>query len=115
MKSRFSSYVNGVLHICNAKEKSSGFAAVKNKIAVDDLEIIEKLAYGEMSKRNEDIEFAESRGKKLSLKVKTRLRDYVTTNHYVVINKVLYNLWQIDYSTEKQEMYFYLEEERKLL
>lgn len=115
MKSRFPSYINGVLQVCNAKEKSSGFAAVKNKIAVDDLEVVEKLAYGEMSKRNEDIEFAESRGKKLSLKVRTRLRDNITTNHYVLINNVLYNLWQIDYSTEKQEMYFYLEEERKLL
>lgn len=113
MKSRFSTYNDGVVHICDAKERKTNFGAVKNATARNDLTDVIKLNYSECSKRDEDIEFASSQGRTLSVKLKTRSYKVVPTQK-AVIEDMLYSIIKIDHDRSKREMYIYLEEERKL-
>lgn len=113
MKSRFSAYNDGIVHICEAEERKNNFGAVKNTTARDELVDVIKLNYSECSKRDEDIEFASSQGHTLSVKLKTRSYKIVPTQK-AVIEDTLYSIIKIDHDRAKQEMYIYLEEERKL-
>ena len=105
LKSRFSNYNDGIVYIVKKKQKSTDFNAAKNALSRDDLEEVVKLAYEEKSKRDEDIEFASSQGRTLSLKIKTRK---------AIAGDTLYSIIKLDHDRAKQEMYIYLEEERKL-
>ena len=113
-KKKFGSYNDGMLYLCRAKEKKTSFGAVKNVTSENDLEKIVKLAFEEKSVREEDEDFAKSKGRTLSMKVKTRLYPYVSTDMKVLIQSTLYSIIQKDRDKEKQELYIYLEEERKL-
>ena len=77
MKSRFSTFNDGVLFICKPESDHSTFNAVKNPKKKTELDKILKLNYDEMSRREQDLQFAESQGRNLTLKVKTRLRSQV--------------------------------------
>ena len=55
-----------------AQKKQNDFSTPVNTKSKKDLEFVVELAYKEMSKRDQDDQFAESIGRKLSLKVKTR-------------------------------------------
>lgn len=114
MKSRFSTFNDGVLFICKPESDHSSFNAVKNPIKKTELDKILKLNYDEMSRREQDLQFAESQGRNLTLKVKTRLRSQVTKFHQVLIGDMLYSIIYLDINRDKSEMYFYLEEVRKL-
>ena len=74
---------------------------------------IDKLMFKEMSKREQDITFAESKDKELSLKIKCRYYP-VQSNQKAVIEDVLYSIFKIDYDSEKKFVYLYLEKEREL-
>ena len=111
---RFSTYNDGMLFVCRNNTERSDFAAVKNAKAKNDLSIEQKLAFDEMSKRDEDMMFAESIGRKLSMKVKTRLVPSVSNQNQVIIEKTLYSIYKIDFDRKKKEMYIYLEEERQI-
>ena len=112
MKSRFNTYNNGVLQICEAPNTVSDFNAVKNVTAASDLTVLYSLRYAEMSKREKDMQFAESLGKSLDLKVKTPYIKDVSTSHRVLIGKGLYSIYQTDYSADKTTLFLYLEKER---
>lgn len=114
MRSKFSKYNDGMLQICTQNQKKTDFAAAHNVTKLADLEMVSKMAYGEMSKRAEDMEFAESQGRSLSMKVRVRLVDFIKSSHSVLIGKTLYDIYKLDSSREKQEMYLYLEEVRKV-
>jgi hypothetical protein len=105
---------SGVLYICLPSEEKSSFAAVKNQVRAADLNKILKLNYDEKSRRESDMEFAESRDRTLNLKVRTRLREVVNSTHKVLIGKTLYSIIYIDPDRAAGEMYLYLEEERKV-
>ena len=113
-KSRFSVYNDGFLHVCNPDTEKSDFNAVKNTTKLEDLSVVLKLAYEEMSKRDKDLDFAESQGRALTIKVRTRLHHSVTKRHQVVINNTLYAIIHLDTDLAREEMYFYLEEVRHL-
>ena len=114
MKSRFSTFNDGVLFICKPESDYSSFNAVKNPTKKTELDKILKLNYDEMSRREQDLQFAESQGRNLTMKVKTRLRNQVTKFHQVLIEDVLYSIIDLDKDRDGAEMYLYLEEVRKL-
>ena len=113
LKSRFSLYNDGIVYIVRKKPKSTNFNAAKNALSRDDLEEVVKLAYEEKSKRDEDVEFASSQGRTLSLKIKTRSYK-VDPTLKAIAGDTLYSIIKLDHDRAKQEMYIYLEEERKL-
>ena len=114
MKSKFSKYIDGVLKICKQNEQKTDFAAVQNITSTNNLDVISKMAFGEMSKRVQDIEFAESQGHSLSMKVRVPLVDFISNSNVVLIGNTLYDIYKLDISREKQEIYLYLEEARKI-
>lgn len=103
---KFAQYNDGVLTICKDKGERSSFAAKVNANSLDDLEVVFKLAFAEMSKRESDLEFAESMQFSLDYKVKTRFVNGVTNKHKAVIGDALYDVSYID--TTKTEMFLYL-------
>ena len=113
-KSRFSTFNDGVLWICEPESASSDFGAVKNTLKKDQLVKLGKLDYKKMSKRDQDLDFAERRDRTLNTKVKCRLRTWLTSSHQILIGNMLYSIIYIDMDNNAQEMYLYLEEVRKL-
>lgn len=107
-------YNSGVLYICLPSEEKNSFAVVKNQVRAADLCKVLKLNFDEKSRRENDMEFAESKGRTLNLKVRTRLRENVNSTHKVLIGKVLYSIIYIDPDRAAGDMYLYLEEERQL-
>lgn len=103
---KFSTYNDGVLTIYKDKGERSSFAAKVNANSLDGLEFVVKLAFAEMSKRESDLEFAESMQFSLDYKVKTRFVNGVTNKHKAVIGDVLYDVSYID--ATKTEMFLYL-------
>ena len=73
-----------------------------------------KLAYEETSRREQDYEFARSIERSLTLKVKTPLYPNVNKKHSVLIENTQYSIFELDVDRKKNEMYFYLEEVRKI-
>lgn len=114
MKSKFSTFNDGVLFICKPESEYSSFNAVKNLSRRVDLEKIGKLNFDEMSRREQDLQFAESQGRNLTVKVKTRLQSRVTKFHQVLIEDTLYSIIDLDIDRNRSEMYLFLEEVRKL-
>lgn len=112
--SRFSTFNDGMLYVCKPESERTSFNAVKNPTHKTDITKIEKLAFCEMSKREEDMDFAESQGRTLTAKVKTRLRKNVSKLNQILIDKTLYSIIKIDKDRAREEMYIYLEEVREL-
>lgn len=113
-KQRFSVYTDGIMYICRESEQKSDFGAVKNAKRESEIIRTGKLAFREMSKRDEDLEFAESHGRTLTIKVATRLYPDISKLDQIIIGSVLYSILKIDISREKRENYIYLEEVRSL-
>lgn len=109
MKQKFSNYNDGYLKVYNDKNKKTNFNAKKNILSENDMEFVLKLAYEECNKRLEDLEFAEANGHSLNMKVKTRFHKLINEKQKVVINNMLYNIYNLDFDRQKQEIYLYLE------
>lgn len=113
-KKKFELFNDGVVYIYNAKKNKSSFNAVINPKSKEDLDFVVKLCYQELSKREEDVQFAESRNRELNLKIKCRGYKGLSINQKAVIDNVLYSVINIDYNRDKSVVYIYLEEERRL-
>lgn len=111
---KLSNYNDGYIRIYKEKELKTDFYAKKNVKTLNDLEFIIKLAYEECSKRQQDLEFAQSNGSSLNIKLKTRLYKNIENDYKVTIQNTLYDIVYIDIDRKKEEMYFYLEEVRKI-
>ena len=111
---RTSNFNDGYIRVYKEKNKESDFGARKNIKSIDDLEFIVKLAYKECNKRQQDLDFAEARNRYLSLKIKTRFYRDISNYDKVIIKNVLYDIVYFDIVREKQELFFYLEEVRKI-
>lgn len=107
-RKRILTYNDGYLLIC--KKQMEEDLTLRNPKRKDDMQPVLKLAYEEKSRRDQDIEFAESAGRSLSMKLKTRLYQTVKNTHMVMIGNVLYSIIKLDYDRANNEMYFYLEE-----
>lgn len=108
------SYNDGIVYIYSENLNETSFSAKKNVKTLDDLNFITKLFYSEESKRQQDIVFAESMDRKLTLKIKTPLSSKINSNHKAVIGDDLYDIFQLDPDKDNNELYFYLERVRKI-
>ena len=102
-------YNDGVAYIYEEKTKKSSFQAKENCKTLDDLKFIIKLNFEEMSKRQQDVMFAESLGNSLSMKIRTPLKDCVKNRHKAIINNYLYNISYVDPNKKNKDLYIYLE------
>lgn len=114
MKPKFSTYNQGILWICETSKEASSFNAPKNPTAKNDVTKIQKLDYDETSNREQDRDFAESKDRTLTLKVRTRYHASATTDRQVLIGKELYDIFYIDYDVNRVNMYMFLEKVRAL-
>ena len=106
-KVNFSTYNDGVVRIYREKERKTDFNAKQNVSALDNMTFIVRLDYQEMSKREQDLEFANQNGFSLSLKIKTRLVKGVDNKCKAIIDGYLYDVSYIDKS--RTEMFLYME------
>lgn len=111
-KKQVKRYNDGIVKIYREKIRRSNFSAKQNVSVLDDMDFIVKLAYEEVSKREQDQEFADQNDFSLSLKIKTRYVNEVDNKCKAVINGWLYDVKYVDKT--KTEIYFYLEEVRKI-
>jgi len=111
--SDFPRFNDGVASIYNETAKRTTFNAKENARGFDDLEFVCKLDFEELSKREQDQEFANANGHTLSMKIRTRFVERVKSNCKVVIGDTLYDIYDIDKT--RTELYLYLEEVRKIV
>lgn len=109
----FPKFNDGVVNVYREKERSTSFNAKVNAKGIDDLDFVCKLDYEQMSKREQDIEFANQSGHSLSMKIRTRYVGMVDNKCKVIIDSTLYDVYDIDKT--RTELYLYLEEARKIV
>lgn len=86
----------------------------KNVKGLNDLQYLSKLAFTEKTIRQEDIEFAMQQDKKITMKIVTPDDGNMDTSRCAVIGGVIYGIIHIDRDKKKNELYFYLQEIRKI-
>lgn len=111
-RNKFACYNDGVVSIYRDKSTRTNFGAKQNTRVLDDMDFIAKLDYEEMSKRQQDQDFAEQSGFSLSMKIHTRLIPNVDSKCKAVIDGTLYDVSYIDKT--RTDIFLYLEEVRKL-
>lgn len=111
-QNNFTCYNDGVVSIYKDVAERSTFGAKKNTRGLDDLEFLMKLDFKELSKREQDQEFAEQIGFSLSMKIATRLAPNMASKYKAVIGDTLYDISYLDKT--RTEAFLYLEEVRKL-
>ena len=104
---------DGFVNVYRTKEKKNDFNAPVNAKTEEDMDYIVELAYEEMSKRDQDYQFAESVGRKLSLKIKTKLFE-IDKSMKVIMEGTMYAIIKTDTDKKKELLYLYLEEERTI-
>lgn len=107
-------YNDGVAWICTEKEKAKRINAKINPVSVEDLEKHGKVHFGLLSLRSQDQEFAEKADKSLTMKIRIPTHPKLSKKHKMLIKSTLYDIFHIDLSKDKREMYVYMEEVRKL-
>ena len=110
-------YLDGFALVYRPKveENKSYFGAKVNIKKIDEMETLFKLAYSQCSKRLQDMEFVESSGRELTLKIKTRLVQGIKNTDKVIIDGTLYDIIYIDEDRINRELYLYLEENRTVI
>ena len=106
-KPKFSRYNDGVVSIYREKGKRSNFGAKENVSILDDMDFVAKLDYEILSKREQDLEFAQQQGFSLTLKLKTRCLKSVDNRCKAVIDGYLYDVSYVD--KNRFDMWLYLE------
>lgn len=107
-------YNDGIATICRPKEKERDFRAKVNPTSIKDMEIKGKIMFSISSARIEDMEYAERIGKKLTMKIKAPNHPGLKKQDNLLIENILYDIYHIDKSKDKTELYIYCEEVRKL-
>lgn len=107
MKNKFATYNDGVVSIYREKERRNDFSAKLNVKALENMEFIAKLDYHEMSKREQDLEFAQQNDFTLSVKIKTRYLKDVDNHCKAVIDGYLYDISYVDKT--RTDNFLYLE------
>lgn len=103
----FETFNDGVVSIYREKPRETDFNAKRNVSTLDDMDFIVKLNFKELSKREQDLEFAQQNDFTLSLKIKSRLVKGVDNKCKAVIDGYLYDVSFVDKS--RTELFLYLE------
>lgn len=106
-KRRASNYNDGIVELYQRLTD-------KNVKSMEDLEYLTKLAFDEKTVRQEDKEFAMQHDKQITLKIVTQDDGNMDTSRCAVIGNVIYSIIKIDRDRKKNELYFYLQEVRKI-
>lgn len=113
-KPKIQQYNDGVVSIFKSKKHKSSFGSEINDNSLDDMDFVVKLDFEELSKREEDIEFAEMRNCELSMKIRCVACNSIDTSQKALIGNVLYSIFKIDFDKSKHNVFIYLAEERHL-
>ena len=111
-KKKFDCYNDGVVVIYREKERRNDFSAKVNVSVLEDMDFIVSLNFQEMSKREQDLEFANQNDFTLSIKIKTRYFKDIDNKCKAVIDGYLYDIAYIDRT--RTELFFYLEGIKKI-
>lgn len=111
-KYKFSRYNDGMVSIYREKSRQTDFSAKRNVDALEDMDFVVKLAFEEMSKREQDLTFAEQNDFTLSMKIKTRHAPDIDNKCKAVIDGYLYDVSYVDKTRE--EAFLYLEGVKKI-
>ena len=114
MRQKVKTYNDGVAVLCEAKKKETDFNAKINPKTKDDFEEITPIPFGNVSVREEDLDFAEREERTISMKIRVPYCPYVKKKKYFMIGEILYFIYSTDVSKDKTEMYLSLEETRCL-
>lgn len=87
------------------RERETDFGARRNPRSAADLEEVAVLCYEEKSCREQDFEFANTRGFVLSRKIRTHLHPGVDPDCRVVIGRDLYSVSHVDKSARDMHIY----------
>lgn len=102
-------YSDGWVELCRERPGLyTGFRAKQNVSSRDDLVPVCRLAFAEASRRQQDLDFAESKSFTLSMKIRTRRIDGVDPDCKAVIGDTLFDICWVDPS--RTELYLYLQE-----
>lgn len=112
MKNKFETFNDGVVKVYREKPRQTDFNAKRNVVTLADMDFIVKLDFKEMSRREQDLTFAEQNDFSLSLKIKTRFLKSVDNKCKAVIDGYLYDISHLDKT--RTELFFYLSEVRKI-
>ena len=108
-------YNDGVCFIVEEITAHTSFAAKKNGKTAGDFKKLFRLMFEEMSKREQDFEFAEANSRTLNRKIKTPLVKGWKSTNKIIIENTLYDIINADIDRKNNEIYFYLEEVLKLV
>ena len=111
-KMKFETYNDGVVRVYREKPRQTDFNAKRNVARVSDMDFIARLDFKEMSKREQDLQFAEQNDFTLSLKIKTRFVNGIDNKCKAVIDGYLYDISHIDKS--RTDLYLYLAGVRRI-
>ena len=104
---KISSFNDGVVELYEKRTE-------KNVKDLNDLTYLSKLRFDEKSLRQQDIEFAQQQNKRLSLKIATPDDGNTDPGRLAVIGNVIYAIIHIDRDRTARQLYFYLQEVRKV-
>lgn len=111
-KSQFDRYIDGVVRICELKDKKTEFGARISAKSRDDLTTIVKMPFQKMSKRIEDVEFAKSESFELTEKIKIRKIKGIDSSNVCIIEGKMHSIKYLD--EDAKNIYLYLQGERNL-
>lgn len=106
-RNEFARYNDGVVFLYREKKRESSFSAKKNAVSLEHLDFIAKMAFAELSKREQDLEFAQQHSFSLDMKIKIRNIKGVDNKCKAVINGYLYDISYLDIT--KTEIFLYLQ------
>lgn len=106
-KQSFETYNDGVVFIYRERARQTDFNAKRNVSTLGDMDFVAKLNFKELSKREQDLEFAQQNDFTLSMKIKSRLVKGVDNKCKAVIDNYLYDVSFVDKS--RTELFLYLE------
>ncbi|MBQ9272477.1 MAG: hypothetical protein IJ227_02000 [Mogibacterium sp.] len=92
----------------------SSFGAPKNTRSESDTDHVVMLAYDRMTIRQRDLEWAYNNDKTLSLKIRCPYHGSVSTDMQAIVADTLYDVTQVDPDINNNQMFVYLQENRKL-
>lgn len=103
-------FLDGFAFVYRPKEIYSSFKAKKNIASKKDMDFICKMPFQQTSRRMQDLEFAESIARDLSLKIKAPLLRRIKQTDKIIIGQTLYDIIYLDEDNYNKHLYIYLEE-----
>lgn len=104
---------DGIIYFYKRKTIVNSFKASKNVLNDDDLEFINNFYFKEETQRQQDVVFANSMDKKLSMKISIPYVNTLKSDYIVIIENYIYSIFHIDSDKSKHKTYIYLEGMRK--